>query len=515
MEKAPQFPRTYYNILRDDPTEWIFLVGTWICGFALLLHEADGLAERGTVALWSTVGLVLALLGFVTLCPARRRGKTWYAGIVSVLLLVVQASIGKNFGPLVALYYFSAWGLAIRMSFTQVLFTGGLLTGTYMFGAFLNLGPVAIRTNLMELLENIGTLYPAALFAYSLAATRCREEAKTRRLAAINYITTVLNTSLDLDEVYDTFAKELKQLIDFDRASLALFDEDEDEVRAVWLAGESSTLGKGSTLPIEGTAPGWVKTHKRAQIESDFAEEAAFLEDEKLLAAGLRSGIRVPLIIKGEVIGTLNLNSQQPHQYSEADLEVLEPIAGHLALAVEQTRLYRKTRRLAMVDDLTGLYNRRYFFTMLDQELSRSRRYRRRFALLLLDLDDLKRCNDTYGHLAGDELICQAGEILQAASRDSDIVARYGGDEFAALLPETDLERARRYGRRVRETIAERTFQVNDDAQIDGVSISVGVAIYPDDATDAQELVAAADAKLYTEKRTKRAGAGGARVNDE
>jgi len=161
---------------------------------------------------------------------------------------------------------------------------------------------------------------------------------------------------------------------------------------------------------------------------------------------------------------------------------------------LDNARLFDQVRELAVSDSLTGLGNYRKLIASLEAEIQRSRRTRRSFAVLLMDLDGLKQINDRHGHLVGSQAICRLGNVLRLNSRNLDTAARYGGDEFALVLPESGVEVVQRVGERIRERLA-------DDTEFPKVSVSVGAAVFPQDGENIEELLDAADRKLYGMKR--------------
>lgn len=169
-------------------------------------------------------------------------------------------------------------------------------------------------------------------------------------------------------------------------------------------------------------------------------------------------------------------------------------------LEVAKARL----KELAETDDLTGLFNKRYFSRTAWRECERAKRTGRPFAVALCDLDHFKRCNDTYGHPTGDEVLRQAAERLAAQVRVTDTLARYGGEEFIELLLETDLEGARTVTERQRRAIEEHTFLDEHGKPIEAQSASIGVAVYPEDGADLQTLIKVADRRLYLAKEAGR-----------
>lgn len=178
---------------------------------------------------------------------------------------------------------------------------------------------------------------------------------------------------------------------------------------------------------------------------------------------------------------------------------------GAVSLWARRERRRRQDlERQAATDFLTGLYSRSFFEATLQREVSASLRYRHPTSLLLLDLDDFKPVNDTYGHLAGDELLRRFGELLRAQCRQSDWPARYGGEEFAVILTHTDQEGARRAAERLQAAVSQDPWEVEGAAL--SLTVSIGSATCPADATDVEGLLRAADAALYAAKRAGKNG---------
>jgi diguanylate cyclase (GGDEF)-like protein len=192
------------------------------------------------------------------------------------------------------------------------------------------------------------------------------------------------------------------------------------------------------------------------------------------------------------------------------DLRTLTFLADHIAQALENALKYRQLRELSVVDELTGLYNRRHFQRSLEQEVQRATRYDRQITLALLDLDQFKSYNDLCGHPAGDRALTHLGEILRDGLREVDIVARYGGEEFAVILPETNARPSAGasspfpFLERLRKSIEEAAFPGEERLPSGRLTVSGGVACFPDDADNVQSLIDAADRALYEAKEQGR-----------
>lgn len=328
---------------------------------------------------------------------------------------------------------------------------------------------------------------------------------RAERIAAVNRLTRVISASFDIGVVYQTFAAEVRRLIPYDRMGVVVPDSSGKGFRMFQPATDPPSTGEPASvwLAKEGTGIEWVMSQRRAHIESDLVEARRFVEDEALLKAGIRSTVRLPLIAKGEAIGALCLDSSTPRCYAERELELLVPLGEQLAIAIENTRLFQETNRLAITDELTGLFNHRHFYHRLEQEFKRAQRYDRPLSLIILDFDFFKRYNDLRGHLAGDEALRLLANRLRSNTRGVDILARYGGDEFCIILPETDLRQALVQAERIRSAM-ERDPPLGQELTAgERTTVSLGVACLGPNMYQVEDLVRAADQALY---RSKAAG---------
>jgi diguanylate cyclase (GGDEF)-like protein len=181
--------------------------------------------------------------------------------------------------------------------------------------------------------------------------------------------------------------------------------------------------------------------------------------------------------------------------FSELEMQLLTLYANHTAVAMENAKLYEDLRRLAVSDSLTGLFNRRHFWQALERELARAQRYTRPLSLILLDVDGFKKYNDAYGHLAGDETLRELGKLLGRLIRRTDVLARYGGDEFVLVMSDTDRAGAIEVADKIGKAVAAHRFPHGS------VTVSLGVAAFPEDAPGDKSLVETADAFLYAAKQ--------------
>ena len=177
-------------------------------------------------------------------------------------------------------------------------------------------------------------------------------------------------------------------------------------------------------------------------------------------------------------------------------------LASQLSMELKKASLYENVERLSITDGLTEVYLRRYFTDRLSEEVERAKRHNLKFAILMLDLDHFKKCNDTYGHMVGDVVLKETASTIKENVREIDLVARYGGEEFSILLPDTDKENALQVAERIRKAIESKTIVAYDEALKE--TISIGISIYPIDSQKIVDLINKADKALYRSKQNGR-----------
>jgi len=234
--------------------------------------------------------------------------------------------------------------------------------------------------------------------------------------------------------------------------------------------------------------------------EFDAKQQVLFTKKAKL--KGMESLLVFPLVVREEPIGTLIVASKQHGAFGASIRETLQALANQLAVSLSNARAVRQLEELATTDGLTGCLNKRAFLDQLDQKLMAAQRFGRKLSLVITDLDHFKSVNDTYGHATGDRVLQQLGQVLKRVKRETDIVARFGGEEFCVLCEETDARGAKLLAERVREELGRTELQTELGAL--RVTASLGVATFPDHAASAEELFSQGDKALYAAKNQGR-----------
>ena len=310
-----------------------------------------------------------------------------------------------------------------------------------------------------------------------------------------------LSGSLDPRQVAERMAGHLARAMGVDECVISYWDRPGDRVESLGYHPIHRLEALEPFFDISGF-PETLRVLERQDTVIIDADDptADRAEVELMLRDGNRSLAMLPLVAKGQSIGLVELLSNEPVAFTEERLGLARTMANEAAMALENARLYEGARDLADRDPLTGFYNHRFMHERLGEEVVRTQRGRRPLSVLMLDLDDFKLVNDTFGHLFGDRVLTWTAELIRSTLRASDIPARYGGDEFAIILPETGGDEARTAAERILEAFRERAF-VSEPRGPVPIGASIGVATFPDDGRTATELLAAADRALYRVKR--------------
>src|SRR5437867_1311801 len=241
----------------------------------------------------------------------------------------------------------------------------------------------------------------------------------------------------------------------------------------------------------------WALEHREAQNIEDVRADPRYVGDPNV-----RSEMVVPLVSAGRAIGVLVLSHRSVAAFSQRDLTLMQTVGAQIAAAIDVAELHERLKRAANTDALTGLHNYRYFYDRLEEEIARAERRQAPLAVAFFDLDKLKNVNDTYGHLAGNEVLRVLGETISSHVRTEDVPARYGGDEFAIVMPDTPRDEAEKVVTRLMEILDEKTVELPNARSIRMPDLSWGVASYPLDGRTARELVENADTRAYARKRS-------------
>lgn len=323
------------------------------------------------------------------------------------------------------------------------------------------------------------------------------------RLRTIDGIHRRILESTSAEEVAGETLSALQLLVPFDDAGVQRFDFASDEAvqLAQFVDGEMAVCSAPTGIEAWGVdfqmlqaQPSWKSSLTQSRSLNSF--------EEKLVARGMESCYHLPLVGRGELVGSLYVAARRVEAFDAESHQVLAEVGTSLAISLVDARLNAEIRRLAVVDELTGLANRRQLVVIGRRELQRAKRYDRPLSVLMIDVDHFKRVNDRYGHPVGDVVLKVLAERCSGAVRDIDLVTRYGGEEFVVLLPECDLAAVHVAAERLRSAVGETP--IESPAGALEVTVSIGAAVSSPDTVSLDELIESADEALYLAKEAGR-----------
>ncbi|MEK6322910.1 MAG: sensor domain-containing diguanylate cyclase [Acidobacteriota bacterium] len=333
---------------------------------------------------------------------------------------------------------------------------------------------------------------------------------------ATNRISSAISSTLEIESILQSAVEEVGRALKARRTALVLWQAGTNlpEGMSIYERPEESRGGGNESDPhLNGSGGGSANTEKKEAHSASHAAEQANSEPESgTLRAKPQAGesnngrlatpcaLEVPISYRETVIGGLLIEDDTAlRNWEDEEVLMVKTVSDQLAVAISHARLFRQMQTQAMTDALTGLFNHGYFQDRLDRETKLADRNNEQVSLILLDLDHLKRINDTHGHRSGDGALCHVASIMRAAVREVDVCARYGGEEFVVILPQCDRESAIGIAERLRESIASTPV-----SKVGQVTASIGVATYPTGAKSKDELVEMADRAMYLAKAAGR-----------
>ena len=356
---------------------------------------------------------------------------------------------------------------------------------------------------------------PRAVLAHLLAArrpaARPREggsplQTTARRLAILTDVVKTANSILEPRKVIELVVERIRQLISSEAWSLMMVDEERQELVFEAALGAKARDVAAFRLKIGEGVAGWVAQTGKPAIVNDAARDPRFsTRVDTRTQFETRSILCAPLVSRGRTIGVLEIINKRGGRFTRHDLSLVLSLVEPCAIAIENAILFQRTEQLTITDDLTRLFNSRYLNLYLGREIKRCKRHGIPLSVIFLDLDGFKGINDQYGHLAGSGTLTEVGTILAQGVRESDILARYGGDEFVVVLPETPASGALVIAERLRRAVEEHRF-LEPQGIAARISASFGISTYPDHALSPEGLIQKADQAMYRVKEREKNG---------
>jgi len=323
---------------------------------------------------------------------------------------------------------------------------------------------------------------------------------KLSELFILYNLTRILNTTFDLDQILKNIFQLFKESLTVDYCSLYLNSKSSETLN---LNQKYSAVKQGQEIALypEKKILEEILKNKKLSNQAIFSIAELELKKEEAITLPLQY-LGCPLLLEDQsAIGVLNFFRRGTTAFSAEELHFFTRITHEVSNILDKILLYVRTKEDTFRDHLTGTYNRRYFSQRLQIEIKRAERYKRNLSLLIIDIDDFKDINDQFGHNQGDETLKKLVQILQKNIRNCDILARYGGDEFVALLPETNTRNTGIVGEKLRKAVAMNLFIMQESIKKKAITVSIGIANFPADSYSPESLIERADQRLYLAKK--------------
>ena len=320
---------------------------------------------------------------------------------------------------------------------------------------------------------------------------------RSKQLSFLNSISKMAISSEDAEQMLADIVAEIQKTFQFDHIGIGILDYVTKEIEIRAEAG-ATAHSRGKRIPLGTGIVGRVaRSNERALVQNaGDGHLVGVLPDS-------RAVLCIPITYGESLLGVLNVESREENAFSSQDVLIMSTLADLLATALHNTFVFQKLQQQSITDGLTGIKTRRFFWEALSSEWKRASRSGRPFSVVLIDLDKFKDVNDTFGHLEGDLVLARVGRLLEQRCRQSNVVARYGGDEFVILMPETSIDQAHALAERLRLWLAQDAMLAEHH-----ISGSFGVASFPAHGFSAEDIIRVADAGMYSAKHS-----GGNRVS--
>ncbi len=338
------------------------------------------------------------------------------------------------------------------------------------------------------------TIHNASLFAES--------QRKVEQLAVLNQVARIVSSTIEISRLLDLIYGEVRRILAADSYYVALIDEEKQTLSIEVMVDEGKRFER-TELPIGDNLASLVVRARAPLLLRNVAEQAprfgatpSWLGNPKSSA----SWLGVPMATSEHLLGLLAVGSYQVEAFDESDQEILQSVATQAAIAIDNARHHAEVERRAQHDSLTDALNHGYFLVRLREEVERAEKSQTLLSLIMLDIDHFKQYNDSFGHLAGDTILREIVQVAARIVKNTDLVGRWGGEEFVIALPGCDKASARQVAERIRKMLREVKLEASQGRTVPVPTVSQGIATFPEDARSPFALVDLADVCLYKAK---------------
>jgi diguanylate cyclase (GGDEF)-like protein len=342
---------------------------------------------------------------------------------------------------------------------------------------------------------------------FMMNLSRPRERSSLDALRVFHEVARAITSSIELDSILRTILDQMASFFQPQSWSLLMLDEARQELFYAIAVGHPEDELRDVRIPMGHGAAGWAAQHGESLLVEDIAADPRFANSPlpRLInpRKGPQSVLCIPVQARNRSIAVIQLVNSRPEGLDDFDMYFLHVLTDYTAIAIENSAAMDRIRELTITDDCTGLFNARHLHKMLESEVERSIRTKDPFSLIFIDLDHFKSVNDTHGHLIGSQLLAEVGTNIKNGLRQIDSAYRYGGDEFVAMLPHTPKPAAIEVARRLYRNLRGQPFLNAENINVN-VRASFGLATFPEDGGNMQDLIRSADEMMYLVKNTCR-----------
>lgn len=350
---------------------------------------------------------------------------------------------------------------------------------------------------------------PDAGLASSVLGTRNDDDAGFRSITeaqrevfALHEIAQTIGSSLNLNDTVSLITNKLRAIVPFDTCIIFVVDDKSGKAVAAHVAGEDANIFSHRRMNVGDGITGWVIANARSMCNASPELDLVGVPEE--VAKHYRGVLVSPLLREDGAFGSLTLYSKSRTSYTTEHVRLLESVCQHASSAMNNALTFEKTKESALIDPLTELPNARGFYMMLEQRIAECQRMSNEsLAVVSMDVDNFKTINDQYGHATGDRVLASVSAVIRKELRQMDILTRYAGDEFVAIMPMASTNMAAAIGERIRNAVESQQFAVRSGKLVE-LGLSLGVACFPEEGETTEELLTAAARKMQSDKHSRK-----------